>query len=49
MFDPVVSLQPETHRQYLMLALSLPLHWLRVTVVLNTMIALNELFIRPVT
>ena len=40
MIDPVVSL---------MLALSLPLRWLRVTVVLNTMIALNELFIRPVT
>ena len=49
MFDPVVSLQPATHRQYFMLALSLPLRWLRVTVVLNTMIALNELFIRPVT
>ena len=32
-----------------MLALSLPLRWLRVTVVLNTMIALHELFIRPVT
>ena len=50
MIDPaVVSLQPATHRQYFMLALSLPLRWLRVTVVLNTMIALNELFIRPVT
>ena len=49
MFDPVVSLQPATHRQYFMLALSLPLRWLRVTVVLNTMIALKELFIRPVT
>ena len=49
MIDPVVSLQPATHRQYSMLALSLPLRWLRVTVVLNTMIALNELFIRPVT
>jgi hypothetical protein len=32
-----------------MLALSLPLRWLRDTVVLNTMIALNELFISPVT
>ena len=49
MFDPVVSLQPATHRQYFMLALSLPLRRLRVTVVLNTMIALKELFIRPVT
>jgi hypothetical protein len=49
MIDPVVSLQPTTHRQYFMLALSLPLRWLRVTVVLNTMIALNELFFRPVT
>ena len=49
MFDPVVSFQPATHRQFLKLALSLPLRWLRVTVVLNTTIALNELFIRPVT
>ena len=43
MIDPVVSLQPATHRQYFMLALSLPLRWLRVTVVLNTMIALRLL------
>ena len=49
MVDPVVSFQPATHRQYFKLALSLPLRWLHVTVVLNTMIALNELFIRPVT
>ena len=50
MIDPVVILQPANHRQYFMLALSLPLRWLRVTFVsLNTMIALNELFIRPVT
>jgi hypothetical protein len=49
MIDPVVSLQPATHQQYFMLPLPLPLRWLRVTVVLNTMIALNELFIRPVT
>ena len=35
MIDPVVSLQPATHRQYFMLALSLPLRWLRVTVVLH--------------
>ena len=31
MIDPVVSLQPATHRQYFVLALSLPLRWLRVT------------------
>ena len=49
MIDPVVSLQPATHRHYFMLALSLLLRWLCVTFVLNTMIALNELFIRPVT
>ena len=41
MIDPVVSLQPATHRQYFMLALSLPLRWLRVTFVLNTMIVLK--------
>jgi hypothetical protein len=49
MIDPVVSFQPAPHRQYFMLALCLPLRWLCVTVVLNTMIALNKLFIRPVT
>ena len=49
MIDSVVSLQPATHRQYFMLASSLPLRWLRVTVALNTTIALIELFIRPVT
>ena len=42
MIDPVVSLQPATHRQYFMLALSLPLRWFRVTVVLNTMIAFKR-------
>ncbi len=47
--DPVVSLLAETIRQYLFLALSLPLRWLRVTFVLNTLIALKELFFRPVT
>jgi hypothetical protein len=47
--DPLVSLQPATHRQSFMLALSLPLRWLRVTFVLNTTIALNELFFMPVT
>jgi hypothetical protein len=49
MIDPVASLQPATNRQYFMLALSLPLRWLRVTVVLDIMITLKELFIRPVT
>jgi hypothetical protein len=31
--DPVVSLPPATIRQYFILALSLPLRWLRVTFV----------------
>jgi hypothetical protein len=44
---PVVSI-PATNRQYFILALSLPLRWLRVTFVLNTLIALKELFFRPV-
>jgi hypothetical protein len=47
--DPVVSLLPATIRQYFILALSLPLRWLRVTVVLNILIALKESFFRPVT
>ncbi len=47
--DPVVSLLAATIRQYIILALSLPLHWLRVTFVLHTLIALKELFFRPVT
>ena len=47
--DPVVSVLPATNRQYFILALSLPLRWLRVTFVLNTLIALKELFSRPVT
>jgi hypothetical protein len=47
--DPVVSLLPATIRQYFVLALSLPLRWLRVTFVLNILIALKELFFRPVT
>ena len=29
--DLVISLEPETHRQYVILALSLPLRWLRVS------------------
>ena len=47
--DPVVSLLPATHRQCFILVLSLPLRWLRVTFVLNTLIALKELFFKPVT
>ena len=46
---PVVSLLAATIRQYIILALSLPLRWLRVTFVLHTLIALKELFFRPVT
>jgi hypothetical protein len=42
--DPIVSLLPATHRQYFILALSWPFRWLRVTFVLNTLIALKELF-----
>ena len=45
---PVVSLLLATNWQYLILALSLPLRWLRSTFVLNTLIALNYLFFRPV-
>ena len=40
--DLVVSLLPATRRQYFILVLSLPLRWLRVTFVLNTLIALNK-------
>ena len=29
--DLVISLEPETHRQYIILALPLPFHWLRVS------------------
>ena len=45
--DPVVSVQLATNRQYFILALSLPLRWLRDTFILNTLIALKELFFRP--
>jgi hypothetical protein len=39
---PVVSLLLATNRHYFTLALSLPLrNWLRITFVLNTLIALN--------
>ena len=50
--DPVVSLLADlaaTNRQYFILVFSLPLRWLRITFVLNTLIALKELFFRPVT
>ena len=42
--DPVVSLLAATIRQYIILALSLPLRWLRVTFVLHTLIALRVIF-----
>jgi hypothetical protein len=38
---PVVRLLLATNRQYFTLALSLPLRWLRISFVLNTLIALN--------
>ncbi len=38
---PVVSLLLAANWQYLILALSLPLRWLRSTFVLNTLITLN--------
>jgi hypothetical protein len=47
--DPVVSLLPATHRKYFILVLSLPFRWLCVTFVLNTLIALKELFLSPET
>ena len=48
--DPVISLLPAIHGhgQYMILALSLPLRCVRVTFVLNTLVALKELFM-PVT
>jgi hypothetical protein len=45
--DPVVSVLLATNRQYFILALFLPLRWLRDTFILNTLIALKELFFRP--
>jgi hypothetical protein len=36
-------------QQYFILALSLPFRWLCATFVLNTLIALNELFFMAVT
>jgi hypothetical protein len=39
--DPVISLLAATNRQYFILVLSLPLRWLRITFVLNTLIALK--------
>ena len=47
--DLLVSLLSATHGQCLILVLSLPLSWLCVTFVLNTLIALKELLFRPVT
>ena len=46
--DPVISLLPAIHGQYIILALSLPIRWPRVTFVLNILVALKELFM-PVT
>ena len=46
--NPVISLLPAIHGQYIILALSLPLRCVRVTFVLNTLVALQELFM-PVT
>jgi hypothetical protein len=43
----VVSVLPATHRQYFILVLSLPFHWLRITFFLNTLIVLKELFLSP--
>ena len=46
--DAVVSLLPATNRQYFILrCLCRYIRWLRVTFVLNTLIALKELFFRP--
>ena len=47
--DLLVSLLSATHGPCLILVLCLLLSWLRVTFVLNTLIALKELFFRPVT
>ena len=47
--DLLVSLLSATHGQCLILVLCLSLSWLRVTFVLNTLMALKELFFRPVT
>ena len=47
--DLVASLLPATLRRYSILVLSLRLRWLRVTFVLNTLIALKELFFSPNT
>ena len=46
--DPSLSLLQATHRQYLILALSLPLRWLSATLVLSTLISLKESLYRPV-
>ena len=45
--DRVVKLLPATGRQYSILVLSLPLRWLRVTFVLNILIALKEQCFSP--
>ena len=44
-----LSLLQAIHRQYLILALSLPLHRLSATLVLSTLISLKQSLYRPVT
>ena len=46
--DPSLSLLQAIHRQYLILALSLPLRWLSATPVLSKLISLKESLYRPV-
>ena len=46
--DPSLSLLQAIHRQYLILALSLPLRWHSATLVLSTLISLKESLYRPV-
>ena len=46
--DPSLSLLQAIHRQYLILALSLPLRWLSATLVLSTLISLKGSLYRPV-
>ena len=48
MMHTIISLQEATHRQFSILALSLPLPSLRVRIVLSTLTTLKEIFLRPV-
>ena len=47
--DSVINLLTANHGQYVILVLSLPLHWFRVTFVLNTLIASKKLLFMPMT